>query len=298
MTPASSKTSEFLENERKNSKNEINAKLNSNHNNNETGPASLEANALQKSGFFQVEHSPQQRPIRRIDLKAYGFEKNELTKSTENFKSTPRRTVNKLDLKSFGFENGTVLRRCQSSNQLDTSGPGTNKLLNNSKFNVEQNKRQSWNQTPKRVVQNGRSHFNDHQLNKLGSAVSVPDMSDSQMYDEDEICTSTSGDLTSRNNSIDFSESELDPRRNGSSTDDFSLSSEVIENDLTLPSVKMLAQAFNKSQENPPTPVVKVRCYKFILLFFMKTANCKKNKILLYLSHFLHFFLPKRVITN
>nr|XP_050854692.1 myb-like protein X isoform X6 [Vespula vulgaris] len=101
------KVEDLLENERKNSKNEINARLNNQDNN---------------CGIFETKkscnQSDNQKMIRRIDLKAYGFanefdsNKGKIVKPTR-----PQRVVNKLDLKSFGYDGG--LRRTQSHNQID-----------------------------------------------------------------------------------------------------------------------------------------------------------------------------------
>ncbi|XP_046823073.1 myb-like protein X isoform X2 [Vespa crabro] len=101
------KVEDLLENERKNSKNEINARLNNQDNN---------------CGIFEAKksyiQSDNQKTIRRIDLKAYGFanefdsNKGKIVKPTR-----PQKVVNKLDLKSFGYDGG--LRRTQSHNQID-----------------------------------------------------------------------------------------------------------------------------------------------------------------------------------
>lgn len=91
------RTDDILENKRKNSKNEINAKLNNQEHNHE-----IECK------------NDKERKVRKIDLKAYGFE-NEFTDEKKIIRQ--QRVVNRLDLKSFGYQNG--LRRTCSNNQLD-----------------------------------------------------------------------------------------------------------------------------------------------------------------------------------
>ncbi|XP_012060715.1 PREDICTED: uncharacterized protein LOC105623955 [Atta cephalotes] len=92
-------TDDILENQRKNSKNEINAKLNNQEQN------------------IEAEHkNDKERKVRKIDLKAYGFE-NEFSDKKKSQQIRQQRMVNRLDLSSFGYQNG--LRRAHSNNQLD-----------------------------------------------------------------------------------------------------------------------------------------------------------------------------------
>lgn len=86
-----------MENQRKNSKNEINAKLNNHEQSIET-----------------ERKDDKERKVRKIDLKAYGFE-NEF--SDQKKPTRQQRVVNRLDLSSFGYQDG--LRRARSNNQLD-----------------------------------------------------------------------------------------------------------------------------------------------------------------------------------
>lgn len=102
------RTDDSLENQRKNSKNEINAKLNN-----------------QEQSIETERKDDKERKIRRIDLKAYGFE-NEFP-DQKNPVRQPR-VVNRLDLSSFGYQDG--LRRAHSNNQLDQP------LRNNEKSNL------------------------------------------------------------------------------------------------------------------------------------------------------------------
>ncbi|XP_029676107.1 uncharacterized protein LOC115243345 isoform X4 [Formica exsecta] len=101
-------TDDIFEDQRKNSKNEINAKLNNQEHNLETECK-----------------NDKKRKVRRIDLKAYGFE-NEFMDQKKIIRQ--QRMVNKLDLKSFGYQDG--LRRACSNNQLDQP------LRNNEKSNL------------------------------------------------------------------------------------------------------------------------------------------------------------------
>lgn len=104
----SERTDDLLENQRKNSKNEINAKLNNQEQSTET------------------EHKDdKERKVRRINLKAYGFE-NEFSDQKKPIRQP--RVVNRLDLSSFGYQDG--LRRAHSNNQLDQP------LQNNEKSNL------------------------------------------------------------------------------------------------------------------------------------------------------------------
>ncbi|KAG7203311.1 hypothetical protein KM043_010400 [Ampulex compressa] len=98
---------ELLENERKNSKNEMNAKLNNQESNYDA--------MLEGRKSYQDEN---QRKIRRIDLKAYGFENEFSSSNKKATRSSSQRVVNKLDLKSFGYDGG--LRRTQSNNHLES----------------------------------------------------------------------------------------------------------------------------------------------------------------------------------
>ncbi|XP_076638369.1 uncharacterized protein LOC143350269 isoform X4 [Colletes latitarsis] len=97
---------EILENERKNSKNEINAKLNNQENYDSPIIETRKSNS-----------DDNQRKIKRIDLKAYGFENAFRSNDSKTSKSTPR-VVNKLDLKSFGYDGG--IRRTQSNIHLNS----------------------------------------------------------------------------------------------------------------------------------------------------------------------------------
>lgn len=89
---------ELLENVRRNSKNELNAKLNNQEDDSES-----------RKSFLKEK----QKSIHRIDLKAYGFE-NEIK---TNGSTATKRVVNKLDLRSFGY--GSDLQRNQSTGQID-----------------------------------------------------------------------------------------------------------------------------------------------------------------------------------
>ncbi|KAL6256395.1 hypothetical protein P5V15_012508 [Pogonomyrmex californicus] len=91
------RTDDILENQRKNSKNEINAKLNN-----------------QEHGIEAERKDDKERKVRRIDLKAYGFE-NEFSEQRKPIRQ--QRVVNRLDLSTFGYQDG--LRRARSNNQLD-----------------------------------------------------------------------------------------------------------------------------------------------------------------------------------
>ncbi|XP_034177415.2 uncharacterized protein LOC117602933 isoform X3 [Osmia lignaria lignaria] len=99
---------EILENERKNNKNEINAKLN-NQENYDSPVIETKKNSEENT-----------RKIKRIDLKAYGFENEFFSNGNKTIKTSAPRVVNKLDLKSFGYDGG--IRRTQSNIQLNSMG--------------------------------------------------------------------------------------------------------------------------------------------------------------------------------
>ncbi|XP_015592539.1 uncharacterized protein LOC107266503 isoform X3 [Cephus cinctus] len=106
---------EILENERKNSKNELNAKLN-----NQDGYDG--ASITESKKLYSNEGH---KKIQRIDLKAYGFENEISSRSNEVKNTSQKRVVNKLDLKSFGYDTGVHTTRY-------TSQADSNKVNNNS----------------------------------------------------------------------------------------------------------------------------------------------------------------------
>ncbi|XP_053986037.1 uncharacterized protein LOC128880225 isoform X2 [Hylaeus volcanicus] len=99
---------EILETERKNSKNEMNAKLNSQENYDNPIIETTKSNSEEN-----------QRKIKRIDLKAYGFDNSFRSNDNKTSKTSTPRVVNKLDLKSFGYDDG--IRRTQSNVHLNST---------------------------------------------------------------------------------------------------------------------------------------------------------------------------------
>ncbi|XP_053598965.1 probable serine/threonine-protein kinase DDB_G0282963 isoform X2 [Microplitis demolitor] len=107
----SQNNNKYFERERKNSKNEINAKLNNQGTNYITSD---------NKNTFDEDNK---RKIRRIDLRAYGFENEFYVNNNNNHNNNKdfekiQRIPNKLDLRSFGYDSG--LRRTQSNNHLDS----------------------------------------------------------------------------------------------------------------------------------------------------------------------------------
>lgn len=282
------KIEEMLENERKNSKNEINAKLNNQEN--------YEAIETKKTNS-----EDNQRKIKRIDLKAYGFENafraNKVTKT-----SSPR-VVNKLDLKSFGYDGG--IRRTQSNIHLNIVSDDfkprlTNKsnLTRRNGYGNDEDVIQALASGDNNLTQSSETlnELRDEPYNGFGlkSAKSVPNIArcfsnnSSNQEDEEvesynqnsysELETIKNGSVRSlaSSNSLDKSnakssvssvdESEIDTdncsekEQGQSMTNGNKISGDGnVENKvLPLPSVRRLAQAFNKQAEPSPAPVSKV----------------------------------------
>lgn len=260
-------TDNILEDQRKNSKNEINAKLNN------------------QEHSLEIEcKNDKERKVRRIDLKAYGFE-NEFTDQKKIIRQ--QRVVNKLDLKSFGYQNG--LHRSCSNNQLDQP------LRNNEKSNLIRRTiecrefKEYLIDTPKSL---GCKDFakSSRDLNKLRDKVeevgfglisvkSMPNVADEVYYHANPVHVNEKEDqqneLTARNlldRVIDKSEGEttMDERDEIVNEDDSMLNDyDEISSDVdrsfediyirskeqsqgrewqTMPSVKRLAEAFGRRQ--------------------------------------------------
>ncbi|XP_033338342.2 uncharacterized protein LOC117227324 isoform X4 [Megalopta genalis] len=282
------KIEEMLENERKNSKNEINAKLNNqeNYETIETKKTNSEDN---------------QRKIKRIDLKAYGFE-NEFRANKATKTSSPR-VVNKLDLKSFGYDGG--IRRTRSNIHLNIASDDFKPRLVN-KSNLSRRNGYGNDEDVIQALASGDNNLTqstealnelrDEPYNGFGlkSAKSVPNIArcfsnnSSNQEDEEvesynqnsysELETIKNGSVRSlaSSNSLDKSnakssvssvdESEIDTdncsekEQSQSATNGNKISSDgnVESKVLPLPSVRRLAQAFNKQAESAPAPVSKV----------------------------------------
>lgn len=253
---------DILENQRKNNKNEINAKLNNQEHNHEA-----------------ERKNDKDRKIRKIDLKAYGFE-NEF--SDRKTTATRQRMVNRLDLSSYGYHDG-ILRRAHSNYQLNEPI-----MRNNEKSNL----------TRCRIVRHAHSGYNASKsfdfardLNKLQdnikqvdsrliSVKSMPNVADDMYYkaspvyvnqDQDDpaaknlldrvIDKSEEGTTTKERDAIvrDDSSSLLNDYDEISSDVERSFENIYIENKdqiregvdkelQAMPSVKRLAQAFGRRQ--------------------------------------------------
>lgn len=249
------RTDDILENQRKNSKNEINAKLNN-----------------QEQSIETERKDDKERIVRRIDLKAYGFE-NEF--SDQKKPTRQPRVVNRLDLSSFGYQDG--LRRARSNNQLDQP------LRNNEKSNLM--RRAYLIDSPRSLgckdfanSSRGLNELRDEAEEKNSRLISAKSMPN--VADVDDVCyyanpvyvNDTQDELTARN-LLDLAEESATEERDAITGDDVSLlndydeiSSDVDrsfediyiktkaqseETDVELqamPSVKRLAEAFGKRQ--------------------------------------------------
>lgn len=280
---------EILERERKNSKNEINAKLNN------QGNFDSMATIFDPKKTFADDN---QRKIRRIDLRAYGFE-NEFN-TRDIIKKKQQRIPNKLDLRSFGYDSG--LRRTQSNNHLDSQV--NNSFLNsktqnsgriNGKSNLSMQHRETagdFNWTKSTEELNDEQDFDN--FDGIKSAKSVPNIAkiDEYSYNGNKVTTSESDDDEKYFNEeivvenrpevqkiqgiMQLIDKETNCETNGTEIEEgtqtfptlkepkYSLESlegsdAFVDKELPMPSVKRLAQAFNKPTRSQETPIAKVR---------------------------------------
>ncbi|KAK0180907.1 hypothetical protein PV327_003240 [Microctonus hyperodae] len=274
---------DILERERKNSKNEINAKLNN------RGTFDSIATIFDGKKTFGDDDK---RKIRRIDLRAYGFE-NEFNINNENIKKKQQRIPNKLDLRSYGYDAG--LRRTQSNNHIDSKVNNSfvdtkiNSEVINKKFNLSNqlykittNDDYQWSQSTENLIEKNKMSF--EKFDGIKSAKSVPNIAKSGLYS----CHVHNGQSINNDNDeeINFNGSKIDNNKEiinddvmdstndnynyesdslstkTTSTDELSRKSTVqkelkhsleslegsdkfIDKQLPMPSVKVLAQAFN-----------------------------------------------------
>lgn len=254
---------DILESERKNSKNEINAKLNN-----------------------REHFDENNKPIRRIDLRAYGFENefNVRNDEVEEYSRRPARVVNKLDLRTFGYDSG--LRRTQSNNSIDRrtsktphGRPNVRNSIGKSNF-VEDNDDRRVSELPSFEAASGDGIFtksteilNDDAriecktFGSLTAAKSVPNIGDlySRIGDGVQEMNYEEGIVEDSDDS-----KTTDPikenRRNDYYTN--SKNAEIIEKngrkdtfvaeESSMPSVRRLAQAFSKTERTNPLPSRKV----------------------------------------
>ncbi|XP_012273330.1 uncharacterized protein LOC105695899 isoform X3 [Orussus abietinus] len=259
---------EILEHERKNKKNEINARLN---NRDSFDSSALEGKGPRSSDQFQ-------RKIHRIDLKAYGFENEISAKKGSAADEKVQRVVNKLDLKSFGYERG--LRRASSINEIESDFEADDKpriLKIKTKSNLTRRAyfEKSRSKSSQDLVRCGAS--GDHDVNEafdyskekgimdkldyqkgsgLSSAKSVPNVSMNEFYSR------TSGKLSEEDDPDDSDSLGRSKDEEGSSVDGdgkkpLKESKAELEN-LPMPSVRRLAEAFNKTPEARPIPAPRI----------------------------------------
>ncbi|XP_011170054.2 uncharacterized protein LOC105203022 isoform X5 [Solenopsis invicta] len=249
---------DILESQRKNSKNEINAKLNN-----------------QEQSIEAERNDDKERTVHRIDLKAYGFE-NEFSDQKKPIR--PQRVVNRLDLSSFGYQDG--LRRAHSNNQLDQP------LRNNEKSNLTRRAYKGYQtDSPRSLGFRGfakssrglnelRDEVEEDVNSRLISAKSMPNVADDVCYFANRVYVNDTQDELTTNNLLDLTEkSASSEERDAIVEDDISLlndydeissdvdksfediyirtktqSKEVDEELREMPSVKRLAEAFGRRQ--------------------------------------------------
>jgi len=257
------RTDDILENQRKNSKNEINAKLNNQEHNHEA-----------------EYKKDKDRKVRKIDLKAYGFENEFLDHKTTATRQ--QRVVNRLDLSSYGYHDG-ILRRAHSNYQLKP-------IMQNEKSNLtryEIRRAYSIYDASKsfdckdfaKSTKDLNKQDNVEQIDsRLISVKSMPNIADDMYYKANPVYVNQNqNDPTDKNllnHVIDNSEEETTDERDAIVRDDSSLlndydeiSSDVdrsfeniyieskdqiregVDEELqVMPSVKRLAQAFGRRQ--------------------------------------------------
>ncbi|XP_011697120.1 PREDICTED: uncharacterized protein LOC105455471 isoform X2 [Wasmannia auropunctata] len=273
-TTWTSRTDDILEDQRKNSKNEINAKLN---------------NQEQQGVEVERKDDKERTKVRRIDLKAYGFE-NEFS---DQKPVRQQRMVNRLDLSSFGYQDG--LRRAHSNNQLDQPA-----LRNNEKSNLTRRAYKAYLHTlldaPRSLggckdfakSSRGLNELRDEveeTNSRLMSAKSLPNVADDVCYYANPVYVNDTQDELTARNLLDLATTE---ERDAIVEDDVSLlnDSDEISSDVdrtfeaiyirtktqsretdeelrVLPSVKRLAEAFGRRQTSEiatavPAKVVKI----------------------------------------
>lgn len=307
------KVEDLLENERKNSKNEINARLNNQENN----CGIFEA----KKSYIQGDN--QKTTIRRIDLKAYGFA-NEFDSSKGKIivkpPTRPQRVVNKLDLKSFGYDGG--LRRTQSHNQIGGGIDGKPRIVRMEKKSNLDNFGDHRNFDDRDIYEGQCSDDlsltqstgtlnelceqmdNNLLFGTMTSAKSVPNIAKSEYYENSNEDSkeaeseedNASNDPKDKKSEVDVENgnnsgssnvsSEIDAEEKDRSTEkllyenreeeeeqveeeDFSEEKmnlkNIIENKLPMPSVRRLAEAFNKPSVISSISAPRVRQFIFVL---------------------------------
>lgn len=245
-----------MENQRKNSKNEINAKLNN-----------------QEQSTEAERKDDKERKVRKIDLKAYGFE-NEFSDQKKPIRQP--RVVNRLDLSSFGYQDG--LRRAHSNNQLDQP------LRNNEKSNLTRRAYKGYPDTPRslnkdfakssRGLNELRDEIEEVNSARLMSTKSMPNVTDDMYYHANPVYVNdTQDELTAKTLLELAKEGAMTEERDVIIEDDISLlndydeissdvdrtfediymrtkaqSGEMSEELRAMPSVKRLAEAFGRRQ--------------------------------------------------
>lgn len=265
-------TDDILENQRKNNKNEINARLNNQEHGIET----------------ETCKDDKERKVRKIDLKAYGFE-NEFPDQGKPTRQL--RMVNRLDLSSFGYQDG-YLRRARSNIQLDQP------LRNNEKSNLTRRAYKGYLiDTPrslgcKDLVKSSRglNELQDEvEVNtRLTSAKSMPNVAEDVCYYANPVYVNDPQDELTANNLLSLAEeSATTGKRDAIVEDDVSLLNDYdeISSDIdksfediyirtkeqsremdkelrAMPSVKRLAEAFGRRQTSEIETAVPAKVYR------------------------------------
>ncbi|XP_036138696.1 uncharacterized protein LOC105834785 isoform X5 [Monomorium pharaonis] len=266
---------DILENQRKNSKNEINAKLNN----------------QEQSIEVERKDEKERKGVRRIDLKAYGFENEFFSDQRKPIRQ--QRMVNRLDLSSFGYQDG--IRRAHSNNQLDQP------LRNNEKSNLTRSAGYKGYliDTPRSLGFKGFANSTrglnelrddvEDANSRLTSAKSMPNVAEDVCYHANPVYVNDTQDNLTANNLLDLTEERATTEeRDASVEDDISLlndydeissdvdrsfediyirtkaqSGEKDEELRVMPSVKRLAEVFGSRQTSElatamPAKVAKV----------------------------------------
>ncbi|EFN87428.1 hypothetical protein EAI_00364 [Harpegnathos saltator] len=281
---------DILEDQRKNSKNEINAKLNK-----------QELNSLETE-----RQDERKRQVRRIDLKAYGFENEFFSEVRKSARPQQQRVVNRLDLRSFGYQDG--LRRARSNNQLDQRQPADNEKSNLTRCVIDREKRRAgYKEFPAdergdltkssgelNQLHEDDAHEDARKVGSLVSAKSMPNVTDDAYYYANPVRMNDgdkdAGDKLAAKNSLNRvsdepDETALDGRDvdendelNGydEAPSDLDRSFEDIyvddkeqlrgaEEELPMPSVKRLAEAFGGRQPPAPAEPVSAKASKILV---------------------------------
>lgn len=231
---------------------------------------------------FQRSYSPkEEKKIQRLDLKAYGFDGSKINGES---KVSQQRSVNKLDLSMFEFDGG--LKKAQSSFHLNSTPIVEDKMPRSESTKVLNKIKDS--EIYRRITmfdkfqeQNEKKRSFDLYCG-LKAAKSVPNISKMDQfgrfakYDRGDVSKFILAEKNRRNwrsscdtldskiysSSDDVSMEEQFTRTDKTSSDDGSMIS--FPDDFAMPSVKRLAETFNKTPNGKHEFESKVSCYTIL----------------------------------